>query len=205
VAIWGERLQQFHVQVIPEQLALYGVSIRQVMEATSEALDEGILMFSSGATIGTGGAIGTANQQIGIRHVPSIVVASDLEHVTLVGRGGRAVRMSDVAVLKEDHMPLWGDAVINDGPGLMLIVEKFPWANTLDVTRGVEAALDELSPGLTGIAIDSTIFRPATFIEVALGNLTNALLLGSILVFVVLIVFPSAGDGLISLVAIRQS
>ena len=47
----------------------------------------------------------------------------------------------------------------------MLIVEKFPWGNTLDVTRGVEAALEEMQPGLPGIEIDTTIFRPATFIE----------------------------------------
>jgi len=206
VAIWGERLQQFHVQVIPERLAMYGVSMQQVMEATSEALDEGILMFSSGSVIGTGGAIETASQQLGIRHVPSIIVPTDMEHVTLVGRGGRAVRLGDVAVLKEDHMPLWGDAVINDGPGLMLIVEKFPWANTLDVTRGVEAALEDLRPGLTGIAIDTTIFRPATFIEVALANLTNALLIGSILVFLVLVLFLfSWRTALISLVAIPLS
>ena len=64
----------------------------------------------------------------------------------------------------------------------MLIVEKFPWANTLDVTRGVEEALDELQPGLPGIEIDTTIFRPATFIEIAIDNLTEALLLGCLLV-----------------------
>ena len=40
--------------------------------------------------------------------------------------------------------PLVGDAVINHGPGLMLIVEKLPWANTLDVTRGVEGALAQM-------------------------------------------------------------
>jgi hypothetical protein len=50
----------------------------------------------------------------------------------------------------------------------MLIVEKFPWANTLDVTRGVEDALEQLKPGLDGIAVDHTIFRPASFIELAL-------------------------------------
>ena len=95
--------------------------------------------------------------------------------------------MADVV---EDHQPLIGDAVINDGPGLMLIVEKFPWANTLDVTRGVEAALEELRPGLEGIEIDATIFRPATFIEIALENLTRALLIGWLLVIVVLIALP---------------
>ena len=56
---------------------------------------------------------------------------------------------------RADHQPLIGDAVINDGPGLLLIVEKLPWGNTLDVTQGVEAALEELRPGLPGVEIDT--------------------------------------------------
>ena len=116
------------------------------------------------------------------------------------------MRLNDVADLVEDHQPLIGDAVINDGPGLMLIVEKFPWANTLDVTRGVEEAIDELRPGLTGIEIDTTIFRPATFIEVAIDNLTNALLLGCLFVLVVLLTFLfDWRTALISVIAIPLS
>ena len=92
------------------------------------------------------------------------------------------VRLSDIAEVVEDHQPLFGDAVVNDGPGLLLVVEKFPWANTLDVTRGVEQAIEEMKPGLPGIDFDTTIFRPATFIEVALGNLSLALALGCLLV-----------------------
>ena len=86
-----------------------------------------------------------------------------------------------------------GDAVINDGPGLMMIVEKLPWANTLEVTRGVEKALDALRPGLPGIEIDTTIFRPATFIELSIDNLTMALLIGCVLV--VLVLAPSSTNG----------
>ena len=71
----------------------------------------------------------------------------------------------------------------------MLIVEKLPWGNTLEVTRGVEEALKQLEPGLTGIAVDTTLFRPATFIEESLGNLGVALLLGCLLVILVLSVF----------------
>jgi CzcA family heavy metal efflux pump len=82
-----------------------------------------------------------------------------------------------------------GDAVINDGPGLMLIVEKFPWGNTLEVTRGVEAALAAMKPGLPGVEIDTKIFRPATFIEDSIGNLTRALLLGCVFVVAILIAF----------------
>ena len=77
--------------------------------------------------------------------------------------------------MTEGHQPLIGDAVINDGPGLMLVVEKFPWANTLDLTHGVEEALDELRPGLPGLEMDPTIFRPANFIQLAVHNLTRAL------------------------------
>ena len=99
------------------------------------------------------------------------------------------LRLADVANVVEDHQQLIGDAVINGGPGLMLIVEKLPWGNTLEVTRGVEEALKELQPGLTGIAVDTTMFRPASFIEESLGNLSLALLLGCFLVVLVLSVF----------------
>jgi hypothetical protein len=47
----------------------------------------------------------------------------------------------------------------------LLVIEKFPGANTRDVTLGVEAALEALGPGLTGIKIDTNIFRPANYIE----------------------------------------
>ena len=99
-----------------------------------------------------------------------------------------------------------GDAVINDGPGLMLIVEKFPWANTLDVTRGVEAALEALQPGPARLEIDSTIFRPATFIEMSIDNLTHALLIGACWSSLVLVAFLYEWRvALISLVAIPLS
>ena len=74
----------------------------------------------------------------------------------------------------EDHQPLIGDAVSTDGPGLLLVVEKFPGADMLDVTRGVEAALAAMRPGLAGMELDTTVYRPATFIETAIDNLTRA-------------------------------
>ena len=75
--------------------------------------------------------------------------------------GGR-LRLTDVADIKVDHQPLIGDAVVNDRDGLLLVVEKFPGASTLEVTEGVEDALDELRPGLSGLQTDTSVFRPAT-------------------------------------------
>jgi CzcA family heavy metal efflux pump len=206
IAIWGEQLDMLAVQAIPDKLVEHGVALTDIMNAVSETLDDGLLQFNAGNFTGTGGFVDTPNQRLVIRHVPPVVTAADLAHVTVPGRDGKAVPLTDVVELVKAHQPLIGEAVINDGPGVMLIVEKFPWANTLDVTRGVEEALAELAPGLPGINVDHTIFRPASFIEQALHNLSNALLLGSVLVFVILVIFLFEWrTALISLVAIPLS
>ena len=111
--------------------------------------------------------------------------------------------MGDVVI---DHGPLIGDAVINDGPGIMLVVQKYRGANTLEVTRGVEEAMDELQPGLPGITVDTTIFRPATFIEQSIDNLTTAMLIGILLVILIIIAFLFEWrTAFISLIAIPLS
>jgi CzcA family heavy metal efflux pump len=206
VQIWGERLDMPQVRVVPSKMAEHGVAMNEVMDAVSEALDEGILRFNEGNFTGTGGFVDTPSQRFNVRHVPPIINVDDLKHVTVTNRDGEEVPVTEVAQLVRDHQPLIGDAVVNDGPGILLIIEKFPWANTLDVTRGVDQAFEELGPGLQGIEIDRAIFRPASFIDQALGNLSNALLLGSILVFAVLIIFLFEWrTALISLVAIPLS
>jgi multidrug efflux pump subunit AcrB len=60
---------------------------------------------------------------------------------------GTTYRLGDVADVVEDHQPLIGDALLDDGPGLILVIEKFPGANTLGVTRRVEDALHLLGHG----------------------------------------------------------
>jgi CzcA family heavy metal efflux pump len=206
VAIWGERLEMLQVQVEPERLRAHDVSLEQVMNVTADSLDAGLLQFSEGGFIGTGGWIDTPEQRLGVRHVLPIVTPDDLAQVPIEKRNGEVLRLGDVADVVVDHQPLSGDAVINDGPGLMLIVEKLPWGNTLDVTRGVEAALDELRPGLPGMEIDSEIFRPATFIEMSIDNLTSALVIGAGLMILMLGAFLySWRTALVSVVAIPLS
>ena len=85
--------------------------------------------------------------------------------------------------------PLIGDAVVNGRTGLLLVVEKAPGANTLEVTHGVEEALDDLQPGLSGVQVDSSVFRPADFISEATDNLTLAVILGCLLLALVLFAF----------------
>ena len=193
VAIWGQRERQLQVQADPARLARYGVTLNQVVETTGNALWVSPLTFLEASTPGTGGFIDTPNQRLGIRHVLPITTPDDLARVTVDDADpkpdGEAVRLGDVAEVVEDHQPLIGDAVLGDGPGLLLVVEKFPDANTREVTAAVEEALEALAPGLTGVEVDASLFRPASFIDTAVGNLTTALLLGALLVLLVLGVF----------------
>ena len=203
VAIWGERLDMRQVEVDPQRLAANGVTLTQVMEATSNAVEAGLLQFTDGSVIGTGGFIDTPNQRLNLQHTVPIVTAEDLAQAPLERANGPPIRIGDVATVVRDHPVLIGDAIINDGPGLMLVVEKFPWGNALEVDKGVEAAIDELRPGLPGIDIDTTSFRPATFIETALRNLATSLVLGALLMMLMLGAFLyDWRTALISVVAI---
>ena len=196
VAIWGERLEMLQVQADPERMQRHEVSIEDILETTSDALETNLYSRSDGHHVGTGGWIETPNQRIPIRHVlpyvrdPQRVSPEPLANTVLeVKDDGTVLLLKDVADVVIDHQPMIGDGIIDDGIGLLLIVEKFPWGNTLQVTKGVEAALDALRPGLPDVEIDHEIFRPATYIEMSMENLGRALILASILVVVILFVF----------------
>ncbi len=207
VPIWGERLQMLQVQVDPERLNANGVTVEDVMVTTSDALDAGLISYTDGAFIGRGGWIPTPESRVSIEHQLPVLSPTALAEVPIrTNPDGTTLRLGDVSNLVWDHQPLIGDAVINDGEGLMLIVEKLPWANTLDVTHGVEAALEELKPGLPGIEIDAEIFRPASFIEQSIDNLSGAIFLGAILMILMLALFLYEWrTALISVVAIPLS
>ena len=189
VAIWGERLPQRHVQVDPALMRRFDVPLQRVMDATADSLDAGLLRYSEGAVIGTGGFVTEGGKQLSIRNVQPILDPQQLGEVPVLRRDGRTLRLQDVGQVVVDSGPLFGDAVVNDGPGLLLIVQKYRGANTMDVTRGVEEAMADLQPGLPGITVDTTIFRPATFIEQSIDNLTRAMLVGIVLVIVIIMAF----------------
>jgi len=208
VPIWGERKKTFQLEIDPDLMRAHDVTLDEVMETTSQALDFGLLQYNPGGKTRIDGMFDTPNQRFDIHTKSPIFSPEQLADVpiTLANHRDDPPRLKDIATLEWDTLPMIGDAVINDRVGLMMIVEKLPWANTLEVTRGVEEALEALGPGLTGIEVDARIFRPATFIELSMHNLTIALIIGSILVVIVLAAFLFEWRvALISLVAIPLS
>lgn len=187
VSIWGRRERQLQVRVDPEKLRDESVTLMQIIKTTGNALWASPLSFLEASTPGTGGWIDTPNQRLGVRHVLPIRTAEDLAQVPIDDASPK--RLGDVATVVESHQPLIGDAIVNDAPALVLVVEKFPWANTMEVTEEVEKALKALQPGLSGLKMESSLFRPATYLELALKNLSTALLFSGFLAVLALFAF----------------
>ena len=179
VAVWGNRDRQLQVQVDPAKLSAHGISLEKILETTGNALWVSSLSFLEASTPGTGGFIDTPQQRLGVWHLSPLVSAEDLAQVPV--EGAEDLHLGEVATVIEDHQPLIGDAIIDEGTGLLLVVEKFPGANTLEVTREVEDVLKAMQPGLPGLKMDPSIFRPASFIESSIVNIGNALIIGFLL------------------------
>ena len=210
VAIWGQRERQLQVQVDPQKLADKNVTLEQVISSTGNALWVSPLTFLQASTPGAGGFIETNNQRLGVQHNLPIIAPKDLANISIDGTSGAPLTLGDVAEVVEDHQPLIGDAVVTGKDAgktaFMLVVDKLPNTNTSDVTKGIEAALDELRPGLQGVRMDATVFRPATYVDHSVDNLTRwALVAAALLVLAVFLLFFNWRTALTALVAIAMS
>lgn len=209
VAVWGQRERQLQVQVDPERMRQNDVKLDDVIETAGNALWVSPLTFLDASTPGTGGFIDTTNQRLGIQHVFPIHSPADLAKVAIQGAQsptGQQLTLGDVATVVQDHQPLIGDAVVEDAPGLVLVVEKFPGADSVQVSKDVQEALDAMQPGLTGIKVDSALFRPADYVQTSMMDVALALLIA--LALVVLTIGVLLGDvraALIALVTIPLS
>ncbi|MDB5683099.1 MAG: hypothetical protein JWM75_797 [Sphingomonas bacterium] len=195
VAIWGLRDRQLQILVDPDRLRAAGVTLAELRAAAGDAV-----------LVGGGGFVDTPTQRLAVQQTSAIQSSADLAQAVVKQSGEAPIRIGDVARVVDGFAAPIGNAIIDDGPGLMLIVEKQPTGNTLQLTRDVEAAISELKPGLRDVKVDTTIFRPATFIERSIDNLTRALAIGCLLVAVVLFIFTRDWrQATISLVAIPLS
>src|SRR5262245_34791189 len=134
VAIWGQRDMQYQVLVDPERLRINGLTLDTVVRAVTDT-----------SAVASGGCVDSPNQRIAVRHLQPIETPDDLARTTVTIRNGVPLKLGDVADVTIGFPPPIGDAVIavaekegrprTTGPGLLLIVEKQPTGNTLDVTR----------------------------------------------------------------------
>ncbi|MDB6085777.1 MAG: heavy metal efflux pump, cobalt-zinc-cadmium [Gammaproteobacteria bacterium] len=180
VEIFGGDVRQLQVQVRPDRLIAYDVSLDDVLAAARKATG-----------IRGAGFIENANQRITLRTQGQASSAEELGETVLTNHGGFSVRLKDVAFVAEGAQPKLGDGLVNGHPGIVMMVHSQYGANTLEVTRRVEAALEEMKPSFQAekIALLPALFRPANFIQSSIQNITKSLLIGGALVILVLLAF----------------
>jgi len=213
VSIWGFRDRQLQVLVDPQRLNDAGVDLNQIIRTTGNALEVSPLSFLEASSPGTGGFIDTVNQRLHIFHEQAISTPEQLALVPIedpqgnvAPSDGSTLTLGDVAEVVEDHQPLIGDALCTGGDCLLLVIEKFPDANTPAVAEGIDAALVGLAPGLPGLQMDSSIYRPVDFISTSFDNLGRAALIGAILLILVLgALYFEWRRALVSIVAIAMA
>lgn len=195
---FGGEVRQWQIQVRPDRLAAFGLSITDVFSAAKQAT--GV----SGA-----GFVENANQRILIQPEGQATTAADLEQaIVSSGSDGSAIRIGDVARVTEGGEAKFGDCVIMGKPGVLLTMSSQYGANTMDVTHRLEAAIEEMKPALekAGITLYPRLHRPATFIETAVAHMQESILIGAGLVALVLLIFiGNLRAALISLTAIPLS
>lgn len=197
VVALGGLERQYQVLADPDRLQRYDLTL----DALVQALDQGNKNVP-------GGYVVTQGQESVVRVLGRAHSEAELGDITLTLRGGQPVRVRDVADVRVGAALPRGTASYNAKPAVVLSIVKQPGADTLDVTRRVDEALDLLSPSLSErkMSIHRDLFRQADFIDSSIENLIVVLRDGALLVVVVLFLFLwSFRPTLISVVALPLS
>jgi CzcA family heavy metal efflux pump len=180
VNVFGGKVRQLQVQVEPEKMIKYGISLLQVEEAVKKATG-----------VRGNGFIENQNQRIVINTEGQATTPEKLAMVALLHKNGQTIRLGDIGKVVEGAVPSISAAAINEETGVYLSVQGQLGANTHGVTLAIEKALQELKPTLQAenVTLHEGLFRPANFIEVAIQGVRTDILIGSVLVITVLFLF----------------
>jgi len=192
----GGDVRQLRVEPDTARMAQFGVSLTQVEQA--------LRGFAGNAG---GGFIDLNSREFLIRHLGRTNRVEDLRGIAVAWKDGRAVLLDQVATVRFAPAMKRGDAGYDGAPAVIVSVQKQPSADTVQLTRAIEAVLADMRQSLpSGLAAPKVLFRQADFIEASIGNVSEALRDGAIMVAIVLFAFLlSARTTLISLIAIPLS
>ncbi len=178
VPIGGE-VKQYQVLADPARMLATGVTLEEVLRAAAGSNENA-----------SGGVYMDRGQEYVIRGIGRVQRAEDIARTVVVVRSGVPVLLSQVADVVVGAAPKYGDGSVNARPGVVLAVQKQPGANTLELTRRIEAELADIQRTLPkGMEIHSELFQQAGFITVAIDNVIEALRDGAIFVVIILFVF----------------
>jgi CzcA family heavy metal efflux pump len=178
--VFGGEIRQLQVQVHPDRLAQFGLSLQDVVAAASR----------STGIVGAG-FVENANQRIALRTVGQPRSAEELAQVVLAHSNGTNIRLGQVADVTIGAAPAIGGAAVDGHSGVVMMVIGQYGASTMAITREVERVLAEFKRvfAAQGIQLYPDLFRPANYIEQSLHNISGHLTVGGVMVVTVLFLF----------------
>ncbi len=180
IAVFGGAVRQLQIQYDPEKLIEHHLTVGDLIAAARRST--GVL----GA-----GFIPTPNQWLTLQAEGQTIDPAKIARMVLARVHGENVTIGDVAHVVAAPAPAIGGALINGQPCVSLVISSQPDTNTLDVTARLDHALAELKPAIEAehITLHTNLFRPASFVTLALHDVSEELLIGGILVVIVLFLF----------------
>jgi CzcA family heavy metal efflux pump len=175
----GGGQKQYQVVVSPARMTAHGVTLAEVEEALRRANRN-----TSAGFMTKGG------QEYLIQGLGRIADVEDIGRTVVAVRGTKPVLVEQVGSVQVGAALKRGEGSHNGKPAVILGIQKQPGANTIELTRDLDAVLDDVQASLPeGMTIEKDIFRQADFIEASYHNLVGALRDGGLLVVIVVLVF----------------
>jgi HME family heavy-metal exporter len=175
----GGEVRQFQVQPNTTRMAELGISHEQLT---------GALKGYSANT--SGGFLELNGREYLIRHLGRTSRLDDLKNLALAARHGQPVLLRQIADVTFAPAIKRGDAGFEGKPAVILGIQKQPTADTIHLTRSIEAAVEDLKKSLpAGMEAPKVTFRQASFIESSISTLQGKLIGASVFVAVILFFF----------------
>ena len=195
LAIGGE-VKQYEIHPDVQRMRLDGISLAQINE-TARGFGN-----NSGAGVAFAGG-----SEYAIRGIGRPFRLEDLAQAAVAWRGTGSIRLGQVADVAVGSRLKRGDAGFNGKPAVILSIQKQPGADTLQLTKAVEAVFAQREGRLLPDDVQAiNVFRQADFIEESIANVNQALLHGALIVALTLLLFLAGGRAtLVSLAAIPLS
>ena len=195
LAIGGE-VKQYEIHPDVQRMRLDGISLAQINEAARG--------FGNNSGAGVAFAGGS---EYAIRGIGRPFRLEDLAQAAVAWRGTGSIRLGQVADVAVGSRLKRGDAGFNGKPAVILSIQKQPGADTLQLTKAVEAVFARREGRLLPDDVQAVnVFRQADFIEESVANVDQALLHGALIVALTLLLFLAGGRAtLVSLAAIPLS
>lgn len=199
VAVLGGDIKEYQVQLDPERMRHYGVTLSEVMNITREMNlnANGGVLYEYGNEYIVRGVLSTDK----VDQIAKAVVRSN-------GVSGAPILLEDIADVQIGaKLPKLGTASERGKHAVLLTVTKQPATSTLELTDKLEASLQDLQKNLPAdVKVSTDIFRQSRFIESSIGNVQKSLLEGGIFVVIVLFLFlANVRTTVISLVTLPLS